>query len=155
MTEKWLGVTVSGAKVTIVEAEVPDTGPLIIVNDTSISLQKGDTAEAYSVLHNELSDYARENGINNAIVKGSAVSQQGKPTLAHLHSAELRGVAIAALASVCATKSVTKATMSKNIGDRKVDDYVKDDDFWGSNFSGSVRSGSKEAAFCILTECRK
>lgn len=157
MTVRWLGVSVSGEKVIIVDASVPEneSESITINKDFTLSLQKGDKAEAYATLHSELADYAREQHITAAVVKASAVAQQGRPTLAHFHSAELRGVVIAALASVCETKAVAKATMSRNIGERNVDDYAKDDEFWNENFEGSVRAGSKEAAFGILTQCRQ
>ena len=35
MAERWLGVVVSGDKVTIVDAEVPDSGPLVVLADQS------------------------------------------------------------------------------------------------------------------------
>lgn len=157
MTVRWLGVSVTGEKATIVDASVSEneTEPIIINKDFTLSLQKGEKSEAYTTLHRELADYAREQSITTSVVKASAVSQKSKPTLALLHSAELRGVVIAALASVCKTKTVAKASMSKNIGERNVDDYTKDNEFWNEHFEGSVRAGSKEAAFCILTESRK
>lgn len=157
MSVRWLGVTVSGDKAVLVDATVPvEAGEIVINADFNVKLQKGQRAEAYSVFSQEIYDYAKENGIERAAVKGSAVSQQGRPTLAHFEAAELRGVAIGALASVCPTETITKATISRNYGDRKADEYIGDDTFWQEKFTGSaLRAGSREAAFCILAKCEK
>jgi hypothetical protein len=50
MAERWLGVVVSGDKVTIVDAEVPDSGPLVVLADQSWPLQQGDRIPAYVVM---------------------------------------------------------------------------------------------------------
>lgn len=157
MSTRWLGVTVSGDKAILVDANVPeDDGPIVINADFNVKLQKGVRSTAYSVFWQEVYDYAKENNIEYAAVKGSAVSQQGKPTLAHFEAAELRGVAIGALASVCPTETITKASISRNYGDRKADEYIADQGFWQDKFSGTgLRAGSREAAFCILAKCNK
>lgn len=157
MPTRWLGVTVSGDKAVLVDATVLDDDDRILINaDFTVKLQKGQRAEAYSVFSQEIYDYAKEHGIERAAVKGSAVSQQGRPSLAHFEAAELRGVAIGALASVCTTETITKATISRHYGDRKADEYIADDDFWQEKFGGgALRAGSREAAFCILAKCDK
>lgn len=149
MVQRKLGVHVSGDSVTVVDAEVPDDGPITIVMDQSFRLQKGDRGKAFCTMYSRLHDYAREKNINVAIIKESAANQRGMG-LAHLQAAELRGVAIAALASVSDLIQVSKASVSKNFGDRKVDDYLKDDGFWNTNLNGELRSGSREAAMLIL-----
>lgn len=157
MAIRWLGVTVSGEKAILVDATVPDeeNEPVIINNDFSLKLQTGDKPEAYSTFYKELADYAKEKGIQSAVVKSSAALQKGGGKLSHLLSAELRGIAIAALSSVCHTEVVSKSNMSRNYGDRNVEEYVNDNDFWNENIDGSIRAGSREAAFCILARCRK
>jgi len=157
MSTRWLGATVSGDKAVFVDATVPgDSGPIVVNADFTVKLQKGDRPTAYAAFAQEVADYAQEKGIARAAVKGSAVSQQGKPTLAHFEAAELRGVVIGALASVCGTETITKAAISRHYGDRKADEYIKDDSFWAENFDGQdLRAGSREAAFCILAKCSK
>lgn len=156
MVERWLGVTVSGDKATVVDAGVPPGGgPLTVHADFHVRLSKGDRAKAYRDFHQELGDYGRENGIVRAVVKGSAVSQMGKPTLAHFLAAELRGVAIAALADVCRTETITKQNITRTFGDRKADEYIKDAEFWDDRFAGDLRTGSREAAFCIIAVLNK
>lgn len=150
MSIRWLGVTVTGDKAVVVDASVPSNGPITVNADFTIKLQKGDRPAAYAEFAHEVSDYAREKGIATAVVKGSAVSQQGRPKLSHFEAAELRGVVIGALATVCPTQTITKASISRNFGDRKADEYIEDDDFWQEEFRGALRSGSREAAFCIL-----
>ncbi|QOD65800.1 hypothetical protein HGK82_22160 [Ochrobactrum sp. MT180101] len=150
-------MTVSGDKAILVDATVPDseTDSIVINRDFSIKLQTGDRAEAYSVFLKELSDYARENRIEKAVVKASASIQQGGGKLSHLLSAELRGVTIAALSSVCSTETVAKSNLSRNFGDRSVQEYISDNSFWDENFTGDIKAGSKEAAFGIIARCRK
>lgn len=157
MPTRWLGVTVSGDKAIIVDATVSDdeADPIVINRDFPLKLQTGDRAEAYSVFFKELTDYAREARIEKAVVKASAALQRGGGKLSHLLSAELRGVTIAALSTVCATETVAKSNLSRNFGDRNVQEYVDDDSFWDDNFQGDIKAGSREAAFGIIARCRK
>lgn len=156
MTERWLGISVSGDKLTVVDAELPHgDGHLTLHADFTVRLPKGDRPTGYQHVHKEIGDYARENGISRAIVKGSAVSQQGKPTLAHLLAAELRGVVQCALSDVCPTETLTKASISRTFGERNAQEYVDDADFWPEHFDGELRVGSREAALCILAKAGK
>jgi hypothetical protein len=103
-----------------------------------------------------LSGYIREQGISKAVLKESALPLKGAPKMALLHSAELRGVAMAAAASACDTKTVAKASISKGFGKRKADEYLKDDDFWEETIEGvALRAGSREAALLILASAKK
>ncbi|MDR6662358.1 hypothetical protein AB7783_27990 [Tardiphaga sp. 172_B4_N1_3] len=152
MTKRWLGVIVSGDRVTMVDAEVPESGQITILMDRHIRLQQGDKADAYHVMHQTLRNYVKENKIDQSVVKGSAVSRQGGGKLANLHSAELRGIAICALREGGAPVVIeTKAHISKTFGERKTDDYLDDDDFWKDNTTGKdLRGGSREAALLLL-----
>lgn len=152
MSARQIGVVASGGEIKIVDAEVPEAGAITIIADVSMKLQKGDKAKAYRLMHQRVSDYVREKKITRAIIKASAVSQAGKPTLAHFESAELRGVAISALCQGGAeVEIVAKAKVSKTFGERKADEYVKDDSFWDDSVTGAeLRGGSREAALLIL-----
>jgi hypothetical protein len=149
MAKRWLGVVVSGDKVTAVDAEVPDSGPLVIQSDQSWPLQQGDRIAAYVVISQQVSNYATENGIDRAIVKESAVSLGGTKK-AHLLSAELRGVVMTALAGATTVECKSKASISKTFGSRTVDQYVADNDFWKEEIDGQLRAGSREAALILL-----
>jgi hypothetical protein len=150
MAERWLGVVVASDKITLVDAMVDGDKPIVVQSDVTWSLQDGARPDAYRVMHQRISDYARENSIARAIVKGSAVSLGGTK-LAHLEAAELRGVAAAALATVTEVTFESKANISRNFGERKVDEYLKDNDFWAKEVSaGDLRVGSREAAMVIL-----
>jgi hypothetical protein len=150
MPERWIGLVVASDKVTAVDAEVPDAGPLVIQADHSWPLQKGDRASAYRVLHDQLADYCKEQKVKRAVIKGSAVNRAGT-TKAHLEAAELRGVVIAACATVADTEMVAKAAISRTFGKRKVDDYVADNSFWIKEVTGTaLRIGSREAAMVLL-----
>jgi len=150
MPERWLGVVVASDKVTVVDAEVSSSGPIVIQADQSWPLQTGDRAVAYRVMHQQVADYARENEILRAIVKASAVSLGGTRK-AHLQAAELRGVVMSALATVTATETISKAHMSRTFGERKVDEYIADSTFWSKEVAGvNLRIGSREAAMSLL-----
>jgi hypothetical protein len=147
MTIRSVGVVASGDQVILVDAEVPDQGPITILSDRTIKLQNGDKAEAYRLMHQRVSDYVREKKI-----KASALSQAGKPKLGHLESAELRGVAISALRHGGAEVEIrAKANISRTFGPRKADEYIKDDGFWEGQTTGQeLRGGSREAALLLL-----
>jgi hypothetical protein len=147
--DRWLGIVVSSDKITVLDAEVPKAGPLVIQADNSWRLQKGDRPAAYRVMHQNVADYAREHHITRVIIKSSAVSRGGT-TKAHLEAAELRGVVMAAAAEATRTTCLAKANISKTFGKRKVDEYLADDDYWDAEFSGHLRSGSREAAMVLL-----
>ena len=155
MSERWVGMVVSGDKVTVVDAEVPDTGPLSLQADVTWRLQAGEKPAAYNVLSQLCANYLRENGINKVLVKASATSRAGIK-IGHFHSAELRGVVQAASASICEVKVVSKAALSRGFGERKVDEYTKDDGYWDQHFDGDpLRAGSREAAIMLLAERAK
>jgi len=150
MPERWIGIVVSGSTVVVVDAEVPKSGPLVIQADSTWSLQSGDRASAYTVMHQQASDYIRENQIAKAVIKSSALSTGGTKK-AHLEAAELRGVVMCAAASSTDTELLAKGHMSRTFGSRKVDEYVKDSKFWSAEVSGEkLRIGSREAALLLL-----
>jgi len=153
MAERWVGFAASGASVAVVDADVPDDNddPIVINADQTWRLQKGDRAEAYDVLYQHCANYLRENGIERAVIKGSAVLAGGKMKLAHLEGAEVRGVIIAAAASVCSVRAVSTAVISRTYGDRKFDDYLKDNGFWSDHTTGGeLRIGSRAAAMMLI-----
>ncbi|WP_247455771.1 hypothetical protein [Bradyrhizobium sp. 166] len=142
----------SGDKVTIVDAQIDGQNALTLENDFTWPLQPGNRSESYLTVSKQVTDYAQENSIAKAFVKESAVSGRGAATMALLQSAELRGVVMAALAAVVPTVTKSKASISKTFGERKVDDYVKDDDFWKKEVKGiALRSGSREAVMVLLS----
>lgn len=157
MAERWAGIQVSGEKVTLVDINVPDDeGAYEIIADKTFTLQAGDRSQAYKVMHDRLNGYIRENKISKAILKESALPLKGSPKLALLHSAELRGVAMAAAASACETKTVAKASISRRFGKRKADEYLRDDEFWEETIEGAdLRAGSREAALLIISSAKK
>jgi hypothetical protein len=50
-------------------------------------------------------------------------------------------------------RTVAKAAISRTFGDRNVDEYVKDDEFWDNNVEGvNLRNGSREAALILIAD---
>jgi hypothetical protein len=153
MTERRVGLTVSGEKVVVVDARVPEDGPIVLLADHTWSLQKGGREDAYHVIYQQVANYLREHEIIRVVLKASAVNVRGSMKLAHLESAEVRGVVIAAARSVCPVRSIAKATISRRFGERKVDEYIKDDAFWRDNTEGvDLRAGSREAALLLIAD---
>jgi hypothetical protein len=158
MTTRYAGLVVVGGAVTVVDAEVPDAAdlPITVVSDFTWKLQKGERGPALAVVHQLCADYLVENKIERVVVKASAVASRSA-TLALLESAEVRGVVIAAAASVVSdVKALSKAVVSRTYGDRKVDDYLQDDTFWGEQTDGkALRKTSREAAMIIIAARRR
>jgi hypothetical protein len=152
MAVRWLGLTASKDFVVAVDAEIPsDDGPIIIKSDDTWKVQTGDRAAAYNILHQQCADYIKENGIISVVVKASAVAGKGSATLGSLLSAEVRGVVIAAAASQCRVKALSKAVISRTYGDRKVDEYIGDDAFWADQTTGGLlRKLSREATMLLI-----
>lgn len=150
MPKRWIGLIISSAKVIIVDAEIPNSGSIVIQADDSWPLQQGDRAPAYCVMHQRIADYVREKKIDRVIIKASALST-GSTKLGHLHSAELRGVVICAAAETTKTQLISKAHISRTFGNRKVDEYIADNNFWSKKVVGEkLRVGSREAAMLLL-----
>jgi hypothetical protein len=153
MAERWVAFVATSASVVMVDAEIPDDedDPIILQADQTWRLQKGDRDAAYHVLYQQCTNYLEENGVDVALIKSSAVLGAGGMKLAHLEGAEVRGVIIAAAASVCTTRVMSKAVISRTYGKRKVDEYLKDNDFWDEHVEGGVlRAGSREAAMLLV-----
>lgn len=154
MTKRWLGLTASKEGVIYVDVEIPDDdGPIVVLADDTWKVQKGDRSAAYNVLHQQCADYIRENHIERTVVKASAVTGKGMAKLGMLEAAEVRGIVIAAAASVCVVKQLKKGSVSKTYGDRNVDDYVADDSFWAKNTKGGkLRKMGRETAMLLIAE---
>lgn len=153
MPKRVIGLSAFKDKVVFIDGEIPDDTdePFIVLSDGTWKIQSGDRAAAYQVLHQQCADYIREAGIEEAIVKASAVMSKGSARLGMLHTAEVRGVLIAAAASVCRVVQVQKGTVSRTYGERKVDEYIEADDFWEEHTVGEpLRKGSREVAMLVI-----
>jgi hypothetical protein len=152
MTKRYVGFVVVGEAVTVVDAQVANINgaSITILSDATWNLQNGDRGAALAVFHQRCADYLHENEVDIVVVKASALPT-GSAKLALLASAEVRGVVIAAAASVSVVKILSKSLISRTFGERKVDEYVKDDDFWNAHtVGGKLRKTSREAAMLII-----
>lgn len=149
---RWVGVCTSKGSVNFVAFEVPDdNSPMILVEDGDWRVQTGDRSSAYDVLYKQCSDYFEENEVDLVVIKASAVAGRGGATLGTLHGAEVRGVILAAAASMCEVKQLSKSHISRVYGDRKFDEYVADDKFWKDvTTGGKLRKMSRPAAMLLL-----
>jgi len=143
---------VSGDAVKVVVAQVPSdpNDPISIDYDQTWNLQSGAREPALHVLHQRCASFLKEQQIKSVVLKASAAPRSAA-TLSLLHSAEVRGVVIAAAASVAHVHSLAKGLISRKYGDRKVDEYLEDESFWQSKTTGTaLRKGSREAAMLII-----
>jgi hypothetical protein len=151
MVEQWIGIVASGSQLNAVHLEIDDNS-VVLSNQFTWKLQSGDVALAYAAMHDRVKGYVENNAVQNVVIKASAVGKN-KPTLAHLKSAELRGViCVATVAGGASTTLVQKGTVSRTFGDRKVDEYVKDDSFWDNQVVGELTKGRREAALLVLSQ---
>lgn len=151
MSERRVGIVVTGGTVKVVDAEVPDDAdePITIIADDTWQLQDGPHPEAYNVIARRCANYLKENKIARAVVKASELS--GSTKLAHLESAELRGVIIAAATSATEVTLIKKSIITKTYGAKKFDEYLKDKAFWDEHTTGGdLRKTSREAAMVLI-----
>ena len=153
MSERIASFVVSGDAVTVVVAQLPldPNHPISINDDQTWTLQSGGREVALHMLHQRCASFLTEQQIKSVVLKASAAPGSGA-ALSHIHGAEVRGVVMAAAASVAEEiRSLTKALISRKYGDRKVDDYLEDNSFWQSKTTGrALRKGSREAALYII-----
>jgi hypothetical protein len=152
MSKHRAGVIVVGEKVTVVHAEVPDdeSSPIIVISDNTWTLQQGGRGAALAVLHQRCQNFCEEHNLEAVVIKASSLSLNGM-RLAALESAEVRGVVIAAAASKTKVEILSKAKISRTYGERKVDEYLKDNSFWEEKTSGvKLKIASREATMLII-----
>ena len=152
MSKHRAGIVVVGNTVTVVHANVPDDDgdAITILSDSSWTLQQGERGAALSILHQRCQNFCEQYKVQMVIIKASALPQSGVK-LAVLESAEVRGVMIAAAASKTKVEILSKAKISRTYGERKVDEYLKDDSFWSAQITGAkLKKTSREAAILIL-----
>jgi hypothetical protein len=152
MPTKLAGIKVSADSVILVAMTKEDGGDFTLLDQSTLKLQAGSRPEAYHILLGQLADYLKHRKIECVCIKGSAVSMGGT-TLAHLESAELRGVVqTASVASGAEVRIVSKANVSRNFGSRKFDEYLRDDKFWEDSQLADVKKGMREAAFTAISQ---
>lgn len=147
---RWAGITVASGSAELVIFDVPTGGVPVVVSDESVPLQTGDRARAYPVFYARVYNRLNEMKVTKVAVKASAVSLRGTK-MVHLEAAEVRGIVIAAAAAVAEVVTASKAGISRNFGERKADDYIKDDGWWKKALGGVIRKGSREAALLVLS----
>lgn len=145
-----IAAVVASEKVVLVEGELNDDNTVTIIKDETFDLEKGDRQLAYTVMHKRIKDRL-SHGAEQVVLKASA-GGRNPATSAVLHAAELRGVFLSSVPGGVPVRQLQKNALSRNFGSRKVDEYLKDDEFFEANFSGAnFRKGSREAAFLLLS----
>jgi len=151
MEEHWMGIIVSGSQIQVVHLAISGDNA-VLTDQFNWKLQSGDQPHAYAAIYERIKEYIENNSVNHVVIKASAVGKN-KATLAHLKSAEIRGVICAAsVAGGAETKFILKGTISRTFGSRKVDDYVHDDTYWDNQGLSGLTKGRREAAILVLSE---
>lgn len=149
MIESIIGFSNKSDVVTAVGIQFTEDTPEVFL-DQDWKLQSGNRAEAYFVIQERIVNELRERNIKNVVIKGS-IAPARSTLLAHLHTAELRGVVMAAAAQAQARpEMITKTTLSRTFGNRKTDEYVADGSFWSTAVLGALRVASREIAMMVL-----
>lgn len=155
MAGRWLGAVISGSDVCWVIADVASPNMVVLASDTW-KLLAGERPTALNAMYERMQDQAREHKVECAVVKSSAAPPSGGAKDSLLESAELRGVVIAALASVVGNVQLVRgATASKKFGKRTIGEYVKDKSFWDEHVDGQLKQGPKEAAMMIFAAAKQ
>jgi hypothetical protein len=126
-----------------------ENGAFELEASKTLHLQSGERPSAYHVIFEQVVALVQERKLDCACIKASGLSLAGTKK-AHLEAAELRGVVQAACASTCEVKLVSKSNASRTFGDRKVDQYLRDDSFWEKQGLEDLPKGKREAAFQVL-----
>jgi hypothetical protein len=148
---------IAGIKVTSDKAEVVilnhDAGDFELVRSFKLTLQKGELPEAYRILAQQVDARLRAEEVECSCIK--ATETGGMIRKSQVESAETRGVVIAAAAAVAKVKLMKKSSASKTFGDRKVDEYLGDGQFWEDEGLEDLPKGMREAAFAAIAVFRK
>jgi hypothetical protein len=150
MPNKIIGVVVHSDYVDLVLLQQNAADSFSLDDETALSLQTGERPAAYHILHGQFLDYVQQHQATCVCIKQSALST-GATKMVHLMAAELRGVVqAAAAASGVGVRLFNKSSVSRTFGDRKVDEYLKDHDYWDGIGLNSLKKGMREAAFAAV-----
>ena len=125
--------------------------PLIVLSDERWDIDRKGGPKARADLYQKCLDYLSKYDVSEVVVKATS-SGPTKSGALQLETAEFRGIIIAAAATVCNVSLLRKSSVSVTYGDRKVDEYVKDNDFWATITQGGVDLDKfgREAAMFML-----
>lgn len=146
---RWCGMIPKSEALIAVDLELDEEGATVLREHT-YRLQKGNRADALSVLHSELSVHLQESNVYGVVIKASSASRQAVK-LNRFHAAEVRGVALAASAEKCrfvAEENV--GILNRKLRDRDVSSYLNDEDWWNDRGLSNLKKGSREAAFIVI-----
>lgn len=151
MLMRWGAFYASSKSVDFVIAEVNGSGIVNVLKDQTIKLPTGEYNLGLHSMFKQISELIVQEKIERVVISAaSAPPKLSKKTVIALMSvAEVRGVVIAACNGV-PTQLIMKAQVSKHFGNRKFDEYVKDDAFWSTHTTGTLRKASRKAALLIL-----
>ena len=124
---------------------MPDHGTLPIAKSTSRTADIGE-------LFKQLKKLIAKHQANQGLIKASVTTQAR--TLAHLHTAEIRGLCVtAAITAKVPSKLITPAATFAQSG--KVKDTLKNDDLFNQNIEGELPKAKRDLALLILNHFEK
>jgi Holliday junction resolvasome RuvABC endonuclease subunit len=148
-----LSLRPAGKEITYVLIKNDDSEKLELMGQGSLKLVKStsrttDIAELYKQLKKLITSHQ----VNFVLIKASVSSQS--MTLAHLHTAEIRGIcSVAATIAKVQVKLVTPAATFAQSG--KVKDTLKNDDLFERNISGDLPKTKRDLALLVLNHLEK
>jgi hypothetical protein len=155
MSDNLIGVVVHADYVDVVLLQQNGTDSFVLQDETTLKLQTGPRPQAYHVLQKQFLDYVRQYHAKCVCIKQSALSRS-PATMALLLAAELRGIvecgAAAANAEIRLFNKASVSRTSGKAGGRKVDEYLKDQDYWDGIGLSNLQKGMREAAFVVVEE---
>src|SRR4051812_36703095 len=110
MSERWAGLTVSSDHIVLVDAEDDGTEVRFMLEQTW-PLDEGPRAAAYRKMHQRIASHAREKRITHAILNASEY-WPANPTKDGYEAAELRGVAMCALAETAMVDTILRKNLT-------------------------------------------
>jgi hypothetical protein len=155
---KAVGIEAKGAALLIVGIEKDGDNVQVFFSDEWKASSDGDRAEKYVELRKRLVERLKgwnPDAVCVAPIEAKAISN-GYPSVSWFKAAELRGVAAEAARSVCKDTTFRgKAQVSKRVGSRKRDAYLKDDNFWQELLGKKLAKKYRSTALLALSKLRE
>jgi hypothetical protein len=108
------------------------------------------SAAAYNLMRKRIIDFVDSNQVGRVVIKASAVPTPPRANKSLLEGAELRGAVMSCAGENIEVVMINKAVLSRLFGERRADDYIRDDGFWDDVIDGNLRKKSREVALMLL-----
>lgn len=142
------GIVTGGDHIDLVIGNFEADRTVTVTTARTLTLGSGTRAAQLCSIAEQLRTVLREANVENCYVRGSAYSMGMK--LAHLESAEVRGIAVIVAGSVSNVTLLAPAVVGRTFGDRKPQEYLSDNSFWKQQGCESLAKKYRQACLQIL-----